>query len=236
MTTTTRTGRLATGAGTLLLLAACAAPSMQDSMSDQSSSNGRHTMADGTTMSDDEMQDMDHSGADASQGATKHATHADDETAPAPGAVTHRKNGPSAAAAMICSLEIARAIQGAFALPKVPTAADGWNDQAYTCTYQLPAGRLALSVKDLEGEPAGQDWFDALSGRLDRARPIKGLQSLGFPAVETPGAVGSVAFLKDHKTLWVDAGDVAATDLPPGFSRTAGAYSVAAHVIACWKE
>lgn len=236
MTPTTRTGRLAAGAGTLLLLAACAAPQAQESTSGRSSSDGRHTMADGTTMSDDEMQDMDHSEADPAQGAAQHASHADDETAPAPGAVTHRENGPSAAAVMICSLEIAQAIQGAFALPQVPTATDGWDEQAYTCTYQLPSGHLALTVKDLDREPAGRDWFDALSRRLDRARPIKGLQSLGFPAVETPGSVGSVAFLKDHKTLLVDAADVAATDLPPGFSRTAGAYSVAAHVIACWKE
>lgn len=235
MTTTTRAGRMAAGAGTLLLLAACAAPSVPDSSSARSSTNGRHTMADGATMSDQEMQDMDHSEADAPRGADEEAT-VGDETAPAPGAVTHREHGPSAAAAMICSLEIAQAIQGAFALPNVPTATDGWHDRAYTCTYQLPAGHLALSVQDLDREPAGRDWFDALSQRLDRARPITGLQSLGFPAVETPGSVGSVAFLKDHKTLWVDAGDVAATDLPPGFNRTAGAYSIAAHVIACWEE
>ena len=235
MTTSSGTRRLVAGAGMLMLLVACAAPSVQESTSGQSSANGRHTMADGTTMSDDEMQDMDHAEADVSQGANEQTAHGD-ETVSAPGAVTHRQTGPSAAAAMICSLEIGQAIQRAFALPTVPTAEDGWNGKTYTCTYDLPSGGLALSVTDLDREPAGRDWFDSLSQRLDRARPIKGLQSLGFPAVETPGSVGSVAFLKDHKTLLVDAGDVAATDLPPGFSRTAAAYSVAASVIACWKE
>ena len=92
-------------------------------------------------------------------------------------------------------------------------------------------------MKDLDlGRAAGRDWFRRLGHRLEGARRIEGLPNLGFPAVETPGAVGSVAFLKDHRTLWVDAGDVAAADLPPGFTRTGTAYSVASHVIACWKE
>jgi hypothetical protein len=45
-----------------------------------------------------------------------------------------------------------------------------------------------------------------------------------------------VVFLKDHKTLWVDATRVAASDLPEGTNRQDAAYGVAAAVIACWTE
>ncbi len=221
--------RLTVGAAASLLLAACAGQAAPDTASDSSPSSGRHTMADGSTMSDATMREM--SSDDGESGAS-----GADESAPAPGDVTHRQDGPSSAAAMICSLEIAKAVQSAFALPSVPSATDGWVEQTYTCTYELPDSTVRLSVKDLDGAPAGRAWFDALAGRLERARPVTGLPNLGFPAVETPGSVGSVAFLKDHKTLWVDAGNVAPRDLRPGFSRTATAYNVAAHVIACWME
>ena len=95
---------------------------------------------------------------------------------------------------------------------------------------------MRLSVKDLDDEATGRAWFDSLSERLEGARPVPGLQNLGFPAVRTPGPVGSVAFLKDHKTLWVDAGDVDPQGLRAGFSRSATAYNVASHVISCWTE
>lgn len=188
-----------------------------------------HTMSDGTKMTDAEMKNMDEPGESHQHGV-------DAESTSAPGSVTHRQDGPSDPAGMICSLEIAQAVQRTFGLPSTPTATDRWVDQTYTCDYRLPSSTLRLSVKDLDEAGPGQAYFDGLASTLRGARPIKGLQNLGFRALETPRTVGGVVFLKDHKTLWVDASRVARQDLAPGFSRTGAAYGVAAAVIACWTE
>jgi hypothetical protein len=60
------------------------------------------------------------------------------------------------------------------------------------------------------------------------------MDNLGFPAVST--RAGDVVFLKDGKTLHVDATRLPDASLPRSFSRSEVAYSVAAAVIACWKE
>jgi hypothetical protein len=60
------------------------------------------------------------------------------------------------------------------------------------------------------------------------------MAGFGFPSFETPR--GDVVFLKDHKTLWVDATRLARSDLPDGATRAHVAYGVAAAVIACWTE
>jgi hypothetical protein len=232
--TGTTTRALAVACASLVLLAGCGSQSgsaASDANSGSTSGSEKtHTMSDGTSMTDAEMKEMAKSG-DSHE-------HADDdaEDESAPGSVTHRQDGPSQPAGMICSLEIAQAVQRTFALRKVPTATDSWADSTYTCDYQLPTSVLRLSVKDLDEATAGRAYFDALGRKLPGAHSIRGLQNLGFPALETPGSTGAVAFLKDHKTLWVDASRVAARDLPPGFNRTGAAYGVAAAVIACWTE
>jgi hypothetical protein len=237
MTSTAMRRLLALGAAGVLLAGcgsqaapASSQPGSSSSSGSASASGKTHTMSDGTTMTDAEMKKMRDSGESHEHGK------GDAESASAPGSVTHRGAGPSQPAGMICSLEVAQAVQRTFALPSTPRATDTWADPAYTCVYQLPTSTLRLSVQDLHETKAGRTFFDALGHRIPGARPIKGLQNLGFPALETPGSTGEVAFLKDGKTLLVDASRVVAKDLPPGFSRTAAAYGVAAAVIACWTE
>jgi hypothetical protein len=226
----TSTKRLLMAAcASFVLLAGCGSHSGSSESSAKSGSEKTHTMGDGSTMSDAEMKKMEESD-------DSHEHGDDDETESAPGSVTHRTHGPSQPAGMICSLEVGQAVQRTFALPSTPKAKDRWADHTYTCDYQLPTSTLRLSVKDLDETTAGRAYFDALARMLPGAHPIKGLQNLGFPALETAGPTGDVAFLKDHKTLWVDASRVATKDLPPGFSRTGAAYGVAAAVIACWTE
>jgi hypothetical protein len=208
------------GAG--LLLGGCGEQAPAGSGSSQ---GGTHVMPDGSTMSDAEMKGMagmDHGSADGhGEGEMDH------------GMDMAATSGPSAAAAMICSDEIAATVQNVFGLDEKPVPLDGWADRTYRCTWELPGGDLRMQVKDLTEAGPGRAWFDALQARLD-ARPIKGLQSLGFPAFETGS--GDVGFLKDHKTLWVDASRVPASDLPDGMTRTEAAYGVAAAVVACWTE
>lgn len=141
---------------------------------------------------------------------------------------------PSAAASMICDAEVAQSVQRTFALPTAPLGRHTWVDQTFRCQYQLPHSTLRLSVKDLDAEPQGGAHFVTLRHKSPGASPIRGLQNFGLPAFETPN--GSVAFLKDHRTLLVNAEGVATRDLPPGFTRAAVAYSIAASVVACWSE
>lgn len=225
-----RTTRLAAACAAALLLAGCGSQASSGAGASSSpSSQKTHTMADGTKMTDAQMKQM---------GSGKAGGSADPEKTSAPGQVTHRTAGPSQPAGMICSLEIARAVKRVYALPQVPSATDAWSAAAhlYTCTYRLPTGALRLSVKDLDAGAAGTAYFTALQKRLPGATRIAGLQNLGFPAFQTGGSTGSVGFLKDGKTLWVDASRATPSDLPPGFSRTATAYAVAAAILACWTD
>lgn len=170
-------------------------------------SSGNHLMPDGSMMMDSKMHGTD---MPPSQGT------------------------PSPAAAMICKAETSDAVQRNFALKEPPVGLDGFSDQLYRCTYQLPGGDLRLSVKDLSTAAPGQAYFNQLKGELGPVQPIRGLESFGFPAFQTPR--GDVVFIKDHKTLWVDASRVADSDLRPGATRAEAAYGVAAAVIACWNE
>lgn len=169
-----------------------------------------HTMPDGSTMSGSSMAGM--------SGMDMHDTAA----------------GPSSNATMICSSEIANAVKRNYALTDAPVGRHSWANRVYHCDYPLPHGTLKLSVKDLDQPGPGRAYFDSLRKRLGGAHAISGMQSFGFPAFETPN--GDVVFLKDSKTLWVDASGVAESDVPSGFTRTSTAYGVAAAVIACWSE
>ncbi|WP_151083641.1 hypothetical protein [Nocardioides cynanchi] len=141
---------------------------------------------------------------------------------------------PSEAASMICSSEIRDAVRRVFQLSEAPTGRPSWSHQVFGCTYPVAHGELRMSVKDLDVAGPGRAYFDDLRTSLAGASAIKGVAAFGFPAFETPQ--GDVVFLKDHKTLRVDATRVAAADLPQGTNRQDAAYGVAAAVIACWTE
>jgi hypothetical protein len=167
-----------------------------------------HVMSDGSTMSAEQMAGMDAAGT-----------------------------APSDTASMICSDDdIADAVRRKLDLTSTPVGQHTWSptSRLFTCTYSVAGGDVRLSVKDLDTAGPGRAYFDALRSRLPGARTISGLENFGFPAFETPR--GDVVFIKDHKTLHVDASRLGASDLPSGLSRTDAAYGVAAAVIACWTE
>ena len=169
-----------------------------------------HQMSDGTVMSGSSMTGMD---------------------------MNASTDQPSETASMICGDEIRDAVGSTLELADgAPVGLHSWDpaSRLFSCTYQLAGGDLRLSVDDAEGAGAGTAYYDDLKARLPQAKTIKGLENFGFPAFET--ADGSVVFIKDHKTLWVDGTRLAARDLPSGTSRTEVAYGVAAAVIACWTE
>ncbi|WP_460819974.1 hypothetical protein [Nocardioides korecus] len=143
---------------------------------------------------------------------------------------------PSQPATMICSDEIRDAVKRTFALPRAVTGQGSWavGTRTYSCRYQVPGGVLRLSVQDALAHSDGAAYFRDLRGRLTGATPIRGVEGFGLPSLETKA--GQVAFLKDGKTLVVDASDLRRTELPKGYSASEAAYSIAAAVVACWSE
>lgn len=174
---------------------------------------GRHVMADGMTMADSDMDTDPH--PDMNKGDMAAAA-------------------PSRAARMICGHEIREAVSRTFQLSQVPRPTRHWSQRTLTCRYLLPGGPLTLGVKDTTNARAGRAYYTSLRSKLTGARDIDGVESFGFPAFETPD--GNVAFLKDGKTLRVDASKVASGSLPTDFSPAEAAYGVAAAVIGCWTE
>lgn len=149
----------------------------------------------------------------------------------------HRRTGegrdPSQPARMICSSEIREAVMRTFALPTQPGSTRHWSGGIFGCTYQLPMGELRLSVNDAVDPANGGTYYRQLRARLPSASTIQGMQNLGLPAFQTPY---DVVFLKDGKTLRVDARAVTDQDLPARFTRQDVAYGVASAVVACWTE
>ena len=145
-----------------------------------------------------------------------------------------QRSGPSEAAAMICTDEIAEAVRRSFDLEAVPERHDTWEAPHYQCDYHVGGSRLHVSVHDAEDAAAGRAYFRDTRGEVPGVATIKGVKSFGFPAFESPD--GLVGMMKDGKTLLFDAQEVPAGDLPRGFTRTEVAYSVAAAVMGCWTE
>jgi hypothetical protein len=141
---------------------------------------------------------------------------------------------PSETASMICGAEIQEAVAHTLGIGHAPRGLHTWADRLYRCRYLVGAGELRLSVKDLDAAAPGRAYFHRLRGHVPAPEDLVGVESLGFPSFES--IHGDVVFLKDHKTLWVDASRLDPARLPSGLSRRDVAYGVAAAVIACWTE
>jgi hypothetical protein len=145
-----------------------------------------------------------------------------------------RQAGPSRAARMICSREIRGDISRKLAVGTVAPGTVTWDNMLYSCSYQLGEGPLVLSVQDSPNDAIGRAYFERTRQGAEKAQPLHGLLSLGLPSYETPD--GSVVFLKDGKTLTVDATKLQDSIGPSHLSRSDLAYAVAAAVVACWSE
>lgn len=172
----------------------------------QAAPQGTHKMADGTVMNDAAMAGM-------------HST-----------AATH----PSSAAAMICGPETHESLQHNVGLAATPRSSSTWAGGIYTCTFHLPGGDVVVSVQDATDLTAGRHYFDSVRGRLAGLHEIKGVQSFGLPGYQD--GHGVVLFLKDGKTLEVDATGLPAAVGPYHQSPGDVAYGLAAAIVACWSE
>lgn len=174
-----------------------------------------HTMADGSMMS-----------------GSEHGEHNTVETsAPAAEVV----QGPSEAARMVCSGQVVENVTGIFGLDAAPTPSSSWAEPVFTCTYELDGDALVLSVHDDTDATEGTKYFAGLRAGFAEAEDLKGMFALGMPAFSTGD--GTVAFLKDGKTLQVDATELKSELGPEGdMNQSDAAYAVAMAVLACWTD
>jgi len=154
-------------------------------------------------------------------------------TTPAPTPHSNMKaSSPSASATMICGPETVKNVTTLMGMRTPAPARATWANRLYTCTYQLPGGPLALSVKESSDAAEARGYFEALRARLGRTAPVTGLAGLGLPAYEKTN--GTVVFLKDNMTLQVDATALPPRVGPQNTTRADLAYTVATDILACW--
>lgn len=209
-----------------LVLAGCGAGSAGEA---DSSARGQdppfptHTMPDGTVMR----------GARHPGGLPSREEDSPAQDSQSGGGDSANPAGPSPAARMVCGNETAQDVKRILALDEVPHPSWSWDEPFFTCTFELPAGPLVLTVHDATDPAKGRAYFEQLQASVEGAEPLDGLASYGLPAFETDD--GKVAFIRDGKTLLVDA-----TALTGELSQKGGrvppdvAYAVASSVLFCW--
>jgi hypothetical protein len=142
-------------------------------------------------------------------------------------------DGPSEAASMICDGQVVTAVAAIFGLESGVASQSLWDAPTYACTFDIDGAPLALTVHDATDPASGRAHFDELQASLG-GDDIEGLLGLGLPSFST--GEGVVGFLKDGRTLMVDA-----TALPEGAAdgsrdRDGAAYAVASAVLTCWVD
>lgn len=146
-------------------------------------------------------------------------------------AVSIVRKGPSASARMVCSSEITRDVAMIMGLHTLP-ATSTWVQHIYRCTYQLPRGVLVVSVDDAATRESARAYFATMRQGFTSTKPLVGLANLGLPAYETTSGV--VVFLKDDKTLEVDASHVPEKVMQSRGTASDLAYTVATDILGCW--
>lgn len=142
---------------------------------------------------------------------------------------------PSQAAKMVCASEVAADIVRILGLSSMPKHSSTWAAQIFSCTYELPEGQLILSVNDAADAKTGNAYFASLKAKAGNPKPYTGMIGLGLPSYSTPD--GKAVFLKDGKTLQVDASGLPARVGHKNKMTSADlAYAVAAAIVACWSE
>lgn len=142
---------------------------------------------------------------------------------------------PSRTSTMVCDGDVKASVQELAAMATPPTTTTSWSDGLFTCTYALPQGALVLKVKESGSPAAAKAYFDGLQAGATDPVALEASESLELPAFRSP--VGIVSFVRDDKTLVVDARGLPASVGPQKTERDELlAYSVATNVLSCWKS
>lgn len=190
-----------------LLMTGCAASAAEPPTS--ASTEPSHTMPDGTVMD----------GAD-------HGAH------PAEPAATAAAD-PSHAALMVCDGQVESAIASMLEVEGDIAPTPSWEAPMFSCSYDIDGAPLVLSVHDATDLDDGEQHFDETQASLG-ADDIEGMLGLGLPSFSTGDGV--VGFLRDGKTLLVDATALPDSLAGGAMTRDGAAYAAASAVLVCWVE
>jgi hypothetical protein len=130
---------------------------------------------------------------------------------------------------MVCGDEIKGKVKEVLQLPTEPKTSSTYANAVFTCTYDLPIGKMLLSVQH---SPTNADAMTYLTKRRTAVAASEPLLGLSDHAYGT--RTGIVLVLKDNETLDVDT-----TGLPLVFGsqeqkRVDLAYEIASDVLGCW--
>ncbi|QUW19781.1 hypothetical protein [Agrococcus sp. Marseille-Q4369] len=140
---------------------------------------------------------------------------------------------PSAAAEMICAGQVQTAIASLLQLERAVEPVASWDAPDYSCSYDIEGAPLVLTVHDSTDVAVGEEHFAEVQRSLD-ATAIEGMLALGLPSFSTGD--GIVGFLRDGKTLVVDATALPESLAGGALTRDGAAYAVASAVLVCWVE
>ena len=156
-----------------------------------------------------------------------------------PSAVVKSSGGTSSgaapdAASMVCGPQIQDSLQRHLQLGSKPRGTSTWDGKQFVCTFRLADGPLVLTVLAHQSPTAATQSLAQQRSSIAGSRPITGLAAFGLPAAQADP--GIVLFARDAFTLRVDSTGMDDPIGPFKRSRVEFAYSIAADVIACWKE
>ena len=203
-----------------LLLTGCAAGAAEPV--DSPAPEASHTMPDGSEMSGAEHEAH---GAEHGGQGTEHEGHEAEASAAAEA---------SDAARMVCDGQVVTAVASVLRLDEEVAPTSSWAAPMYSCTYDIDGAPLVLTVHDAADVATGEQHFARLQASLDGAEEIEGLLGLGMPSFTT--GEGIVGFLRDGKTLVVDA-TALPSELADGTrTQDSAAYAIASAVLVCWVQ
>lgn len=139
--------------------------------------------------------------------------------------------GPAALTRMVCGSTVRTDVAAILGQKTVPLISKTWIDRLYTCIFELPVGKLVLSVKESPDTATARAHYTATRKQLPTAKDTPGLGEIAYLSPD-----GVVGLVKDNFTLTVDATGLPAEFGTEGQKRTDFAYEVATVVLGCWTD
>jgi len=81
---------------------------------------------------------------------------------------------------MNCGQDLQYVIQLTLHLGDLPKPTSDWTNMRFTCRYDLEAGPLILTVKELQDVDTAKQYFIGLQRNMGSSQDISGITSLGF--------------------------------------------------------
>jgi hypothetical protein len=148
---------------------------------------------------------------------------------PTTAVVAEQVTTPTSSAKMVCAKETSQNIATSVGLKRNPTPSATWADHTYTCTYQLPFGRLVLAVEQSPTQAAAQAYLDVARTKFHATTSLSSTSNSAYAST-----TGTVLLMKDRYVLHVDATALPAVLGTSKMKRTDFAEVLASDILECW--